>query len=150
MKKISGPLFLKKLIPRFFFGILAFMYVQFLISGATSWVGLLIVSSIFVGMTVFAYILQKAIFRDLVDEVYDDGESLLLRKDGIDRRVMLKDICYIYYPVFSSPQRVFLQIRSDLRKGKELAFLAPPSWNPFYRSRDINDLKKRIESANDT
>ena len=149
MKKISGSTFyFKKFFPSLWFGFLAFFLITSLTSGATNESMMFLIAPIF--MAIFGFLFFKKLLWDLADEVYDEGESLLFRKNGKEQRVMLKDIINISYAQMSSPERVVLQVRSEGAIGKELAFNPPLRFNPFSKNPLITNLIGRVDRARNT
>ena len=45
----------------------------------------------------FGYFVMKKLVFDLVDEVWDDGEALLIKNRGQEERVALRDIKNVSY-----------------------------------------------------
>ena len=149
MKKISGSTFyFKKLFPTAWFGFLAFFLISAVAGGAIENSLMFVIMPI--GMALFGFVLFKNLVWDLADEVYDEGESLLFRKDGKEQRVHLKDIINISYAQMSSPERVVLQIRAEGLIGTELAFNPPMRLNPFSKNPIIVDLIERADRARNT
>jgi hypothetical protein len=98
-------------------------------------------------MAAFGYFIMKKLVFDLADEVYDEGESLLIRNKGKEVRVNLKDIKNVSYTPMMNPPRVTLSIRYSTELGDELSFSPPASWIPFRRNKDIAELIDRIDKA---
>ena len=98
-------------------------------------------------MTVFGYIIMKKLVFDLIDEVYDEGASLLFKNKGKEVRVNLKDIKNVSYTAMGNPNRVTLSIRHKTAFGDELTFSPPQSWIPFKKNKDIEELIDRIDKA---
>jgi hypothetical protein len=85
-KFISKRLFFdRKIFPAMWFGFIGFVLVR-------SWFSkirydtsdLLFVVAACVFMTIFGYFIMKVLVFDLIDEVYDEGTTLLFRKGGKD------------------------------------------------------------------
>ncbi|HZR60474.1 MAG TPA: hypothetical protein VFA80_05960 [Xanthobacteraceae bacterium] len=91
-------------------------------------------------------IMRKLIF-DLVDQVWDDGDSLLVRNRGEEERVALADIKNVNYTPFLSPPRVVLSLRRTTTFGDQIAFCAPVRLVPFASSPVITDLINRVDAA---
>lgn len=144
MKRISGSTFyFKKLFPTVWFGFLAFFLVTALMSGASKESFIFLAAPIF--MAAFGYFLFKKMLWDLADEVYDEGDSLLFRKDGKEQRVKLNEIVNISHAPMSSPERIVLQVRHEGAIGKELAFNPPMRFNFFSKNPIITDLIERVD-----
>ena len=98
-------------------------------------------------MAAFGYFIMKKLVWDLIDEVYDDGTTLLFRNRGREVRVSIKDIKNISYSTMTSPPRVTLSIRYKTDFGDELSFSPPASWIPFKKNKEIEELIGRIDKA---
>jgi hypothetical protein len=98
-------------------------------------------------MAIFGYFIMKKLVWDLIDEVYDEGTSLLFRNRNQEVRVNLKDIKNVSYSTMTNPPRVTLSIRHKTALGDELTFSPPASWVPFKKNEDIERLIDRIDEA---
>jgi hypothetical protein len=54
----------------------------------------------------FGYALFRRLSFDLVDEVWDEGDALLVRDAGIEEHVMLKNIINVGFSTMTNPERV--------------------------------------------
>ena len=100
-----------------------------------------------IGMAVFGCFLMKKLVWDLIDEVYDEGATLLFRNGGKEVRVSLKDIKNVSYSIMSNPPKLTLSVRYKTDLGDELSFCPPASWIPFKKNKDIEGLIDRIDKA---
>ncbi len=100
-----------------------------------------------IAMAVFGYFIMKKLIWDLIDEVYDEGISLLFRNGRQEVRVNLKDIKNVSYSTMTNPPRVTMSIRYKTPLGDELTFSPPASWIPFKKNADIESLIDRIDEA---
>jgi hypothetical protein len=98
-------------------------------------------------MAVFGYFLIKYLVFDLVDEAWDDGDSLLLRNGNLEARVPLSNISNVNYSVATNPPKVTLSLREPCALGKEVSFMPPISVIPFKKSPSILHLIERIDEA---
>jgi len=98
-------------------------------------------------MAVFGYIIMKKLVFDLIDEVHDEGSSLLFKNSGQEVRVSLKDIKNVSYSFMINPPKVTLRLRHKTELGDELSFSPPSSFIPFKKNRDIEELIDRIDKA---
>jgi hypothetical protein len=98
-------------------------------------------------MAVFGYIIMKKIIFDLVDEVWDDGTSLIIRNRGEEDRVPLSNIMNVSYSPLINPPRVTLTLRQPSNFGSEISFSAPVRFVPFAKSPLIEDLILRVDAA---
>lgn len=149
MKKLTSKstFFSKRIFPACWFGFLG-LFVLIPLFGSRKENGPDVVFIIFPIITAaFGYFIMKKFVFDLADEVYDEGESLLIRNKGKEVRVNLKDIKNVSYAPMMNPPRVTLSIRYSTKLGDELSFAPPVSWNPFRKNKDIAELIDRIDKA---
>ena len=97
-------------------------------------------------MAAFAYFIMKRLVFDLVDEVWDDGDSLIVRNAGKEERIPLTEIRNVSYSVLVNPPRVTLSLRQPNNLGSEVTFCAPLQLVPFSTSPIINELIDRIDA----
>ena len=150
MKRISSSwtFFYKRVFPIIWFGFcLVFLVLPLLgvpISGRSPPGPFFIAPAVMIVVGVL--IIRKLIF-DLVDQVWDEGDSLLIRNRGEEQRVALADIKNVNYTPFVSPPRVVLSLRHNTAFGDQIAFCAPVRLVPFASSPVITDLINRIDAA---
>ena len=98
-------------------------------------------------MLVIGFTIMKKFIFDLADEVWDDGDTLVVKKSGQEERIALRDIKNVNYSTMSSPPRVVLSLRRPSLFGDQVAFCAPIRFVPFATSPIIDDLINRIDAA---
>ena len=98
-------------------------------------------------MAGIGYFMMKYLVFDLMDEVYDEGFSLLFKNKGKTVRVNLSDIKNVSYTVVLNPPRVTISLRHKTEFGDELSFSPPASLIPFKKNKEIVELIDRIDSA---
>jgi hypothetical protein len=98
-------------------------------------------------MAAFGYFFMKKLVFDLVDEVWDDGTSLIFRNRGREDRVRLSEIMNVSYSPLINPPRVTLMLRQPSNFGSEISFAPPIRFIPFAKSPVIEDLIRRIDAA---
>jgi len=98
-------------------------------------------------MAVFGYFLMKKLVFDLVDEVWGDGDALVVKNRGQVERIPLANIMNVSYMALSNPRRVTLTLRNPDLLGKEVTFSPPVRWIPFARSPIVDQLVERIDAA---
>jgi hypothetical protein len=98
-------------------------------------------------MGLIAYLLFRQLIFDLVDEVWDDGDALIVRNSGAEVRVALTNIVNVGFSVTTSPQRVTLMLREPGNLGKEITFSPPYQFRPFVRSPIVDELIARVDEA---
>jgi hypothetical protein len=143
MRRISSQwtFFYKFVFPIFWFGfIIVFLIVAVFVptrAGQGLPIPALIVPII---MLVIGYALMKKLIFDLADEVWDDGDALVVKKSGQEQRIALSDIKNVNYSTMSSPPRVVLSLRRPSVFGEQVAFCAPLRFVPFATSPIVDDL----------
>ena len=148
MKKLTSrsTFFSKKVFPVIWFGFLTFFVITSQFAGGDKGAGpMFVVMPIF--MAVFGYFIMKKLVFDLIDEVYDDGDSLLFKNSGKEVRVSLQDIKNVSYQTLMNPPKVTLSLRHETDLGNELSFSPPMSFIPFKKNKDIEELIDRIDQA---
>lgn len=151
MKKLTSKatFFHKRVFPFIWFGFLGvFLCVGLFTNVSQNGPGIIFLV-VPMGMAVFGYFIMKKLVWDLIDEVYDEGTSLLFRNGGKEVRVSLKDIKNVSYTVMTNPPRVTVSIRRKTDFGDELSFSPPVSWVPFKKNEEIERLIDRIDNARD-
>ncbi|MGB6537736.1 MAG: hypothetical protein WBF58_17435 [Xanthobacteraceae bacterium] len=98
-------------------------------------------------MMIFGYFMMRKLVFDLVDEVWEDGDSLVVRNRGEEQRIALRDVKNVSYSPYMHPPRVVLSLRTPTTFGDRIAFCAPIALVPFATSPLINDLIERIDLA---
>jgi hypothetical protein len=150
MRRISSQLtfFYKRVFPFVWFGFLAVFIATALVSHPNSssapLLPFLLIPAV---MIVFGFFLMKKLVFDLVDEVWDAGDSLVVRNRGEEQRIALSDVKNVNYQSFSSPPRVTLSLRQPLTSGDRITFCAPVRLIPLSTSPIIDDLINRIDAA---
>ena len=144
----SSSLFLtKKVFPLLWFGLLAYFIVFSVSSGVLSKAPLVLVGPL--AMAVFGFILMKKIVWDLMDEVYDCGDSLLVKNGGREERIKLSEIIGVSVSTLVNPPRVTLRLARPGPFGSEIAFspARPFTLNPFAKFPIAEDLVVRVDRA---
>jgi hypothetical protein len=150
MRRISSKatFFNKRIFPVVWFGFLA-LFVAFPIfvgrhQNSTPTLPFLLFPAI---MAVVGFFIMKKLVFDLVDEVWDDGDSLLVKNGGQEQRISLGDIKNVNYAPYMNPPRVTLLLRQPTVFGDQITFSAPIRFVPFSTSPVIDDLINRIDAA---
>ena len=84
----------------------------------------------------------KKVALDLVEEVFDQGDSLLVRNKGREERIPLSDISEVSYMA----SRVTLTLKKSSTFGAEIAFLPKTGFATFIKSAEMKDFIKKIEA----
>ena len=149
MERISSrsTFFGKRVFPFIWFGLLSlFIIAPLRAKGARGSVP----PAIFIGPAVlaaFGYFLMKKTVFDLADEVYDAGDSLIVRFGNEEERIPLSEIINLSYSYLSNPSRATLTLRTPGRFGKEITFSPPQRFLPFGKNPIITNLIERIDAA---
>jgi hypothetical protein len=150
MRLISSrtTFFSKRVFPILWFGFLALFVAVPLIAGVSKNVAMplpfFIVPAL---MAVVGYVVMRKIVFDLVDEVWDDGNALVVKNRGEEDRIALNDIKNVSYSPYINPPRVTLSLRRPTAFGKEITFAAPIRFIPFSKSPVIVELIDRVDAA---
>jgi hypothetical protein len=149
MKQLTSRVtyYQKKIFPAFWFGFLGLFVCVALVTGAVNsslgFIFILVPAS----MAAIGYVIMKKLVFDLVDEVYDEGETLLFRDKGKEVRVSLADIKNVSYSWRMNPPRVTMSIRYMTELGDQISFSPPASFIPLRKNRDMDELIDRIDKA---
>ena len=79
----------------------------------------------------------------LVDEVYDDGDSLIVRRNKVEIKIPLGEILYFEDQTFSRPAKIKLVLLRECEFGSVVKFIPINSGSKF-RSDFAKDLSQRI------
>lgn len=90
---------------------------------------------------------MKWIVFDLVDEVWDCGDSLVLKNKGLEYQFALSEFMNVGYTGFMNPPRITLSLRNASDFGTEVAFIPLFSIFPYSMPPIARDLIARIDEA---
>jgi hypothetical protein len=150
MRRISSTMtfYYKRVFPVIWFGggavIFGISLYAGLVKNTSGFVPFLIVMPII--LVLGTRYMKKLVF-DLVDEVWDDGDALVVKSGGQEQRIALSDIKNVNYTPMTSPPRVTLSLRHPTVFGDEIAFSAPVRVMPLTPSPEITDLIDRVDAA---
>ena len=150
MRRISSrwTFFYKWVFPAFWFGIVAIFLAVGLYSalgGGRTPPGPFLIVPLF--MLVAGFFFMRKLIFDLVDEVWDEGNVLLVRNGGREERIALADVMNVNYSPFVNPPRVTLSLRGTISAPRDVTFCAPVRFIPFSKSPVIDDLIRRVDLA---
>lgn len=97
-----------------------------------------------IGMAVFAYLLMRALVFCLVDEVWLDGDDVIVRNRGEEDRFPIANIANVDCAFLTNPERITLTLRTPTHFGREIAFSPPQRLFPFGRHPIARELVARI------
>ena len=150
MRRISSKatFFNKRIFPVLWFGFIALFFAFPFFVGhrqnSTPPIAFLFFPAI---MALVGFFVMKKLVFDLVDEVWDDGDSLVVKNGGQEQRISLGDIKNVNYAPYMNPPRVTLMLRRPTLFGDQITFSAPIRLIPLSTSPIINDLIDRIDAA---
>ncbi len=150
MRRISSrwTFFYKRVFPVVWFGFLAlFLVISLFVVPRTSQTATLPLLIMPIVMMIFGYFIMTKFIFDLVDEVWDDGDVLVVTNRDQTERLALADIKNVNYAAFINPPRVTLSLRRPSGFGDKVTFCAPLRFVPLSTSPIIDELIERIDSA---
>ena len=68
-------------------------------------------------------VLYRKLIFDLVDEVWLDGDQLLVKNRGQQGRTALTDVININASTMTNPRRITVMLRTDSRFGRNVTFI---------------------------
>jgi hypothetical protein len=94
-------------------------------------------------------IITRMMLGQLVDEVYDCGDTLLIKDDGESYTIRLADIVNVNQALAMNPPKVTFQLRTPWAKGSEVSFVPAVGFriNRFASIPKIDDLIRRVDDA---
>lgn len=100
-------------------------------------------------MAVLGFFFMRRLVWDLADEVYDCGDSLLVKNRGEEERIFLSNIMNVSASTQMNPPRITLRLVSPSRFGKEVSFcpITKFTLNPFAKDQVSEDLILRVDQA---
>jgi hypothetical protein len=140
--------FYKRVFPVVWFGILGVMLVVGVVSGFAKHGypdPTLLVLPV---MVAIGYYIMKLLIFGVADEVWDDGDALLVRRGRRFERVELFNIINVSSSTISNPNRITLTLREPGRFGREISFLPPLRMLPSTSTHPVaRELIDRVEAA---
>lgn len=153
MQRLSSPstFFYKRVFPVFWFGFLSLV----LAAGAFATVFAhqrdlwpMLVAPVFmmgIGMVLF-----RALLFDLVDEVWLEGNQLVVKQKGEPSRIDLANVMNVDSSTMTNPPRITLMLRTESsRLGKTVAFIpaGPRGFLGAFKPNPVAvDLIRRIDA----
>ena len=152
MVRISSrsTIFYKRVVPILWFGSGALIATYAIYAGIEqSKIGKFIPTFIVLaGMLVVGYGVMRTLTLGLVDEVWDCGDSIVIRDKEVQVTIALCDCLNVSYSMWRNPPHVTLLLRHETALGTKIDFL--PTCPSLYSSMSplIKDLIVRIDKAN--
>ncbi len=98
-------------------------------------------------MGVGGYFVMKLLIFDVVDEVWDCGDSILVKNNGREFRFTMPEFRNMSYSPMRPP-RITLPLRSPSEEfGTDIAFVPPIRMFPYSVPPIARDLMERIDEA---
>ena len=143
----SWTRFNKNTFPILWHGFVAFFLVTAILSGAVAQDLRFLVIPIL--MALFGFFIMKKLKLDLVDEVYDCGDTLLIKNRGEEALVPLSNIMNVSESTYMNPSRITLRLIKPGAFGSEIAFSPVTGFrlNPFAKNQVAEDLILRVHQA---
>lgn len=153
MQRLSSPstVFYKRVFPVFWFGMVVLSVVVMISTGAVArhpemWPSLAVpVVMATVGFTLF----RKLLF-DLVDEVWLDGDQLVVKNRDETSRIALSNVMNVNATTMTNPPRITLMLRIESsRLGKQVSFIPTGSrgfLSAFKQNPIATDLIERVDA----
>lgn len=160
MRRLSSPTtyFYKRVFPLLWVGIVPVAFgLQFLLpphgrAGASSPPPfLLVLLPLF--MVGVMCVLYRKLLRDLLDEVWLDGDWLVLKNRGEKIRVALREVMNVNSTSMTNPRRITLMLRGDSRFGRNLTFMpaGPRGFLSGFKPDPIaTELIERVDALRGT
>lgn len=146
MRRLSsaGTFFYKRGFPAIWFGFIGLFFFGILFGAIQqgSGFGTLIFP---LGMGAFGFSIMKVFVWSLVDEVWDDGDSLVVRNKGIEARIDLLNIINVNHSSFTNPPSVSLTLREPCEFGRIVKFSPPRRLMGFGEHPIVTELVQRID-----
>jgi len=100
-------------------------------------------------LLVIGGLVMKYLLFDLADEVFDGVEFLVVRKGGVEEKILFGNVRNVSFQSLINPPRVTLSLREDTRLGREIAFIPPWRFAEAFRGRNpvVESLIDRMDRA---
>jgi hypothetical protein len=97
-------------------------------------------------MSVLGYAIMKNLVFDLLDEVWDEGDSLVLVKGKQKETIRIDDILNVSSTYMVNPPRITLLLRQPCRFGQQVVFspVRGLRLNPFKQDEMAAELLRRV------
>lgn len=148
-RKISSrsTFFSKKLFPVLWFGFLAFFVAVGIATKAFTKDPMFALGPLF--MMAIGFIVMKKLVFDLMDEVYDCGDTLLVKNAHQQQTIPLGDIINVSVSTNTNPPRITLRLANPGIFGADVAFspVGAFTFNPFAKNPIAEELIARVDQA---
>jgi hypothetical protein len=151
MRRISSRMtfFYKRVFPVFWFGFLAVLLGIALFGGRElNRADLMPFVIVPVVLMVFGYIMMRKLIFDVIDEIWDDSDTLVVKNNCQSERIALADIKSVSRTMMSRPPLVILSLRRPTIFGDQVTFCPPLM--PYRASPLVKDLIRRVDQASES
>lgn len=100
-----------------------------------------------IALGIVGSIVMRVLALKLMDEAFDDGDSLLLRRNGIEQRIPLDQIRKV--GIYNNTW-ITLKTTNGGALGKSIRFVLTPRLFNFTKHPYFLELKERVENARNT
>jgi hypothetical protein len=100
-------------------------------------------------LTGVMFLLYRKLLRDLLDEVWLDGDWVVVKNRNEKIRVALSDVMNVNATTMTNPRRVTLMLRTDSRFGRNLTFIpaSPRGFMSAFQPDPIaTELIQRVDA----
>ena len=100
-------------------------------------------------LLIVGFLVYRTLIAGLLDEVWLDGDDLLLKNRREQLRVALRDVMNINASTLTNPRRITVMLRTGSRFGRELSFIpASPRglFSAFRPDPVATELIERVDS----
>jgi hypothetical protein len=114
-------------------------------NGQPVWPSFLPILMIFV----VGLVLYRKLIFDLVDEVWLDGDQLVVKNRGLQARIALAGVMNVNATTMTNPRRVTLMLRTDSRFGRNVSFIpaSPRGFTAAFKPDPIaTELIERVDA----
>lgn len=102
-----------------------------------------------VGMAVFGYLLMRWLVFPLLDEVWLEGDQIVVRNRGEEDRFPIANIINVQAELFVNPERIVLMLKEPCKFGREIVFSPPFRWWHLRRHPLADELMRRVHHIDD-
>jgi len=99
------------------------------------------------GVMLFGWAIFRVTILDVVDEVWDAGDSLVVRNGGEEARIPLADIGRCKASRFVNPERITIEFNRATPFGPRIAFLPKIRWVRLSLNPLAKELTERADAA---
>jgi hypothetical protein len=148
MRKISTSLTFinKRVFPGLWFGLLAF-FTCLALTGVFLRGEPIFILLVPIALAVIGYAVMRTLIFDLMDEVYLDGDDLVVRNRGDEERIPLAHVINVNATLMTNPERITLTLSEPSQFGSEITFSPLHRWWPFSRHPLAKELIWRAQEA---